>query len=175
MNIFGIEGNGKSIDWVKSAQSQDNYRVVKMILESCQMLCTNLNLLYGKQVTPYKNCHMNHPSTKWARESSANFLSLIDHTTSLISEYKSRFGEHKVHKCEGVLWRCIELYDKSLFDKHEETPLPLAMPDEFKSANIVESYRRFYASKPRIRYPEGKVPTWFEDYRGDKPYEKICE
>ena len=52
MNIFGIEGDGKKVDWAKSAQSQDNYRVVKMILESCQMLCTNLNFLYGKKVAP---------------------------------------------------------------------------------------------------------------------------
>ncbi len=29
MNIFGIEGSGKNIDWVESAKSQDNYRVVK--------------------------------------------------------------------------------------------------------------------------------------------------
>ena len=175
MNIFGIEGDGKSIDWVESAKSQDNYRVVKMILESCQMLCTNLNHLYGKQVAPYRSCHLNHPSTKWARESSANFLSLIQHTHSLLDEYKSRFGEHKIHKCEGVLVRCIDLYDRDLFDKHEETPLPLAMPDEYKSDNIVESYRKFYASKPRIRYPEHKVPGWFKDYRGDKPYEVIDE
>ena len=91
----------------------------------------------------------------------------------MICEYKKRFGEHKVHKCEGVLWRCIELYDKSLFDKHEETELPMAMPEEYKSDNIVESYRKFYASKPRIRYPEDKVPAWFNKYRGDQPYEVI--
>ena len=40
MNIFAIEGDVETgeIDWVKSAQSQDNLRVVKMILESCQIL-----------------------------------------------------------------------------------------------------------------------------------------
>ena len=40
MNIFAIEGDGNNIDWVASAKSQDNYRVVKMILESCQILST---------------------------------------------------------------------------------------------------------------------------------------
>ena len=49
----------------------------------------------------------------------------------------------------------------------------MAMPEEYKSENIVESYRKFYASKPRVRYPEGKVPSWFAEYRGDKPYEVI--
>ena len=81
MNIFAIEVSNRDIDWVGSAKSQDNYRVVKMILESCQMLCTNLNYLHGEQVAPYRSCHLNHPSTKWARESSANFLSLVDGST----------------------------------------------------------------------------------------------
>ena len=45
MNIFAIEGNAETgeIDWRASARSQDNYRVVKMILESCQILCTVLS------------------------------------------------------------------------------------------------------------------------------------
>jgi len=47
----------------------------------------------------------------------------------------------------------------------------LAMPDEYKSENIVESYRKFYASKPRVRYPENKVPLCFKKYRGEQPYE----
>ena len=40
MNIFAIEGDVETgeIDWEKSAQSQDNLRVVKMILESCQIM-----------------------------------------------------------------------------------------------------------------------------------------
>ena len=45
MNIFAIEGDVETgqIDWVKSSRSQDNLRVVKMILESCQILSTVLN------------------------------------------------------------------------------------------------------------------------------------
>lgn len=172
MNIFAIEQNNDgTIDWVGSATSQDNLRVVKMALESCQMLCTNLNHLYGEKVSPYRSCHLNHPSTKWARESSANFLLLVKHTEALLAEYTLRFG--KIHKCQGVLEQVMELYDKSLFDLHTVTPLPLCMPDEYKSDNIVESYRRFYASKPKVRYPSAKIPSWFKDYRGDLAYEII--
>ena len=45
MNIFAIEGDAETgqIDWEASARSQDNLRVVKMILESCQILSTVLN------------------------------------------------------------------------------------------------------------------------------------
>ena len=171
MNIFAIEGDNNEIDWVKSAQSQDNYRVVKMILESCQMLCTTLNELLGEQVTPYRTTHKNHPSTKWVRASSANFEALVEHTMSMLEEYTRRFG--KVHKCTSVLGKCIELYDPSLFPTQEPTRLPLAIPCEFHSDNIVESYRKFYASKPRIRYPKDKVPEWFKKHRGEKKYDIV--
>lgn len=173
MNIFAIEGDiaTNDIDWVKSAQSQDNYRVVKMILESCQMLCTVLNELSGEQVTPYRSTHKHHPSTRWAQSSSANFQNLVTHTSAMLQEYTERFG--KVHKCTSVLQRCVELYHPDLFSSHESTALPLAMPAEFRSDSIVESYRKFYASKPRIRYSASKIPNWFAKYRGDREFQVI--
>ena len=171
MNIFAIEGDKNNIDWVRSAQSQDNYRVVKMILESCQMLCTALNEQAGKQITPYRSTHKNHPSTKWVCASSANFKFLVEHTMAMLEEYTARFG--KTHKCTSVLNECVKLYDASLFPQHKPTTLPLAIPYEFHSDNIVESYRKFYASKPKIRYPKNKVPNWFKKYRGNREYQVI--
>jgi hypothetical protein len=174
MNIFAIEGDDKNIDWVASAKSQDNYRVVKMILESCQMLCTNLNYIYKAQVTPYRSVMLNHPCTIWARESSANFRALLEHTAALIEEYEERFPG-KTHKCKKVYSICKQLFEQSiiLFPKQEPTPIAMAMPDCFKSDNVVESYRKYYASKPRMRYPKDKVPDWFVKYRGDKEYQII--
>ena len=171
MNIFAIEQTPSGdIDWVKSAQSQDNYRVVKMILESVQMLCTAINDQHGEQVTPYRNAHLNHPSTKWVRESSANFERLVEHTLAMLDEYTERFG--KIHKCAGVLEKVLDLYDPNRFNCHIDTPLPLCMPDEFKGDSIVESYRKFYASKPRMRYPTEKIPVWFHQYR-ELPFQEI--
>ena len=171
MNIFAIEGTTDNIDWVASAQSQDNYRVVKMILESCQMLCTAINELSGECITPYRTTHKHHPSTKWVMASSANFEALVKHTQAMLHEYTDRFG--KVHKCASVLKVCTRLYDPSMFPSSEPTRLPLAMPYEFHSDNIIESYRRFYASKPRIRYPKDKIPDWFDEYRGDREYQIV--
>jgi len=173
MNIFAIEGNIETneIDWVASAKSQDNYRVVKMILESCQMLCTTLNVQHGKQVAPYRTVHKNHPSTKWVRTSSANFEALVEHTIAMIEEYEERFK--KIHKCAAVLQKCIELYDPSLFPLDVPTLLPLCMPPEYKSENIIESYRKFYANKPNVRYPRDKIPQWFQKYRIDKNYQIV--
>ena len=43
----------------------------------------------------------------------------------------------------------------------------------YRSDNIIESYRKFYASKPRMRYPADKIPSWFKKYRGDKEYQIV--
>jgi len=166
MNIFAIEGTNNEIDWEASARSLDNYRVVKMILESCQMLCTTINHQHDEQVTRYRNTHYNHPSTKWVRASSANFECLVRHTLAMLDEYTERFG--KIHKCASVLEEIIDIYDPSLFPSQEPTPLPLCMPEEYHSDNTVDSYRRFYTAKPRMRYPESKVPPWFLEYRQEK-------
>ena len=101
MNIFAIEGNEKTgeIDWIKSAKSQDNMRVVKMILESCQILSTALNEQGIK--APYRSFNPKHPSCLWAAESSENFRNLMKHCASMIQEYEMRFG--KIHKCKEVL------------------------------------------------------------------------
>ena len=171
MNIFAIEGEGNNIDWVASAQSQDNYRVVKMILESCQILSTVLNEQGVK--APYRSFNPKHPSCLWAAESADNFEKLMLHCDAMLDEYTRRFG--KIHKCRGVLTQIRGLYEPSRFPRSEPTPLRMAMPDYFRGPSIVESYRKFYASKPRVRYPKDCIPVWFDEYRGDKPYEVIYE
>jgi hypothetical protein len=163
MNIFAIEGSEDWVDWRESARSQDNLRVNKMILESCQMLCTALNILADKQIAPYKSTHANHPSTRWARESAANWIALAEHCEELLLEFERRMK--KRHGCEAVFESCVLIYDNRIFPAQEETRLPLCMPDDFKGPSVVESYRRFYASKPNIRYPSNKIPDWFLKYR----------
>ena len=168
MNIFAIEGNEETgeVDWIKSAKSQDNMRVVKMILESCQILSTVLNEQGVK--APYRSFNPKHPSCKWAAASSANFENLMRHCASMIEEYEERFGKN--HKCKAVLVRIKELYKPERFEKADPTPLLLAMPEYFRSDNVVKSYRKYYASKPNMRYPENKIPDWFEKYRRGKAY-----
>ena len=170
MNIFAIEGDVETgqIDWVKSAQSQDNLRVVKMILESCQILSTVLNE-QGLDA-PYRSFNPKHPSCLWAAESAANFMNLALHCEAMICEYRERFG--KTHKCAAVLNKIVAMFDVDLFPTTKCTPLRLAMPDEFRSDNPIVSYRKFYASKPRLRYPVDKIPSWVYDYRSE-PFEVV--
>lgn len=63
MNIFYLDENPNLC-----AQYHCDRHVIKMILESAQLLCTALNVVAGQQVTPYKSTHVNHPCSIWVRE-----------------------------------------------------------------------------------------------------------
>jgi hypothetical protein len=91
MNIFVTDIN-PSI----SARNLDDKRVVKMVLESAQMLSTALRY-HGVESAPYKSTHLNHPCNVWSRESRANYEWLLKHFIALCGEYTNRYG--KIHKC----------------------------------------------------------------------------
>jgi len=95
MNIFATNKGA----W-KSAQALDNKRVIKMCLESAQLLSTAMHVM-GAPGAPYQATHINHPCSVWTRASAANYLWLINHFTALCKEYTYRYG--KVHKCEQYL------------------------------------------------------------------------
>ena len=93
MNIFYLHS-----DPVKAAQIQYNKHVVKMILESAQMLCTAHHhyaeeLGYDNSYIPYKKAHYNHPSTIWTRQNSRNYYWLYHHMSALGNEYTKRYNK----------------------------------------------------------------------------------
>lgn len=166
MNIFAIEGNKNNIDFIESAKSQDNYRLVKMILESTQLLCSALHL-NNIEGAKYRLTHRNHPCLTWVSESSQNYYDLMEHTNALIKEYYKRFNK-KEHKCHPVLKQCYWIFSKndSKFKTDKTTPFKLVMPKEFQNeSDIVDSYRKYYSSKENILYPVDKVPSWMLQYR----------
>jgi len=172
MNIFAIESDAAgNIDWHKSAVSHDNMRVNKMIIESCQMLSTNAQLL--GQTTRYRKSFENHPATIWARSSSANFRNLVTLAKSLRDEFCRRYNRF-THGSDDVIAQMTELINTpqfiSSFPAHHNTPLPLCMPDEYKLSDVVTSYRNYFANKPNLRYFSDDVPAWIAEYRtNDKP------
>ena len=159
MNIFAIEGDEQTgvVDWYKSGRTQDNLRTVKMLLESTQLLSSAMHL--NGQTGPYKLNHAKHPSTLWAAESSDNWCNLFIHAMALCQEYEERFG--KQHKCKTILHEMQKQVNLSKFPTSMATPLKLAMPDEFRTDNPVKSYRDYYSTKEKMRYPKDKVPDWF--------------
>ena len=94
MNIFYFDDCP-----VLSAEAQPDKMLVKMPLETAQMLCTAHRELdgdeYADRVGLYKTAYKNHPCTIWARESSSNYWWLVYHFLALSDEYKYRYGrEH---------------------------------------------------------------------------------
>lgn len=136
MNIFVVDEHPR-----RAARMLCDEHVVKMALESAQMLCTAINESGGQ--APYKSTHKNHPCNVWARETLGNWLWLYDHGLMLCDEYQSRFK--KIHKCKSVINECLEmLRGNSLITGFRKTPHPLCMPDEYKTDNVVQSYQDFY-------------------------------
>ena len=88
MNIFAFDKCP-----MQSALWLDDVRKNKMILESAQMLSTAVRWLDPDTTLPvYKLAYINHPCSKWARKSRANFQWLLHHMSWLFNQ---KSGEHK--------------------------------------------------------------------------------
>jgi hypothetical protein len=132
MNIFIL-----SEDPTEAAQLQCDKHVVKMVLETAQLLST-VKHQYGEPA-PYKATHANHPCTKWAAHSLENFQWLHAHGMALGDEYTYRYGkQHKSHTVIQGLQPPVAMPSLGL------TPFALAVPGELRSASAVTTYREYY-------------------------------
>lgn len=153
MNIFILDKDIRTC-----AQYHCDQHVLKMILESVQILCTALNK--KGFLTPYKSTHANHPSVLWAEQSFANFLWLSELTLELNKEYKYRYDKQSDHKSITVL---TEISQHS-FPSIGLTPFPQAMPDKYKvTDDTVLAYRNFYrGDKAKFaKWTKRAPPEWF--------------
>jgi hypothetical protein len=163
MNIFFLDENP-----VKSAQYHVDKHVVKMILETAQLLCgvhhvtDEVTTKYRPSTdqVPYKLSHKNHPCAIWARKSLSNYLYLCELGLELSKEYTHRYG--KRHKSEMVILWCI-MNKPNITDIGFTEPAK-AMPDEFKVDSVVESYRNYYmgAKSDLAAWKNREKPFWFE-------------
>jgi hypothetical protein len=156
MNIFVL-------DKVPSlaAQYHCDKHVVKMTLEYGQLLCGALHY-HGVDDVPYKATHMNHPCSIWARETNHNYNWLLGLFYFTAHEYKQRYG--KLHKTYSKLIHFADIHRRSI-PSGPFTPFPLAMPDEYKTEDAVESYRNYYlGDKARFaRWKTGNEPEWWTE------------
>jgi len=141
MNIFYLHESPHT-----AARLQYNKHVVKMILESAQMLCTAHHHYAEKHeinadYIPYKKAHYNHPSTIWCRENSHQYYWLYAHMMALGQEYKDRYG--KIHlsitKCKEPLR--LAPYEMPTCDFEQP---PQCMPDEYKDKCSIQAYWNYY-------------------------------
>jgi hypothetical protein len=157
MNIFILD-----LDPKKCAQYHLNSHVVKMVLETSQILCGVHWMSEGGQYDiPYKLSHKNHPCSIWARECIENYKWLCELGIELCKEYTLRYG--KRHKSEDVIDWCISNPPKIRING-KMTPFALAMPDECKVDNPVESYRIYYMTEKRkiAVWKNREIPSWFK-------------
>ena len=136
MNIFYLD---KCPD--KSARLQYNKHVVKMILESAQMLCVAHHVYGNSNDVPYKEVHLNHPSTRWTRLCRANYMWLYNHMIALGNEYTKRYGKTHltITKCKDFLAKPPQNLPGGEF-----TQPPQAMPEEFKRDCAIHAYWLYY-------------------------------
>lgn len=176
MNIFYV-----SPDPVQAAQWMVDKHVVKMILESAQLLSTAHRVLDGREVVGksktgrnakrwilndardtvlYQATHINHPSAVWARKSVENYNWLAEHLFALGEEYTYRYG--KTHKCFGELSYQLQSPPKNLTN-YDMTTMPSAMAPEYVvSEDPIVNYRNYYKiGKARMHsWKNRQPPEW---------------
>ena len=179
MNIFILDN-----DIEKCAQYHCDKHLIKMILESAQLLCTahwidkyvgyTPRKLTGEEWEqirvhktdeprpfPYLPTMYNHPCSIWVRESLDNYEWLWQLADALNEEYGFRYRGKSHKSMHDVI---AKLPDIAL-PRVGLTQYALAMPDECKTDNAVKSYRDFY-HKDKATFANwtrrGK-PDWWKD------------
>lgn len=148
----------------KSAQAQPDKMLVKMPLETAQMLCTAHRELdgdeYADEVGLYKRAYWNHPCTVWARQSVTNYLWLYHHFIALGKEYTYRYG--KIHASVSKLSKALEPYPENI-DNLPMTPVAQAMPDQYKNDNPIVAYRDYCINeKHYAKWEKNRAkPNWW--------------
>lgn len=169
MNIFFL-----SADPQQAAQWHCDKHVVKMLLESTQLLWTAWQLSNGAPPADapccrssgspgYRPTHKNHPCAIWARASLGNYMWLCHLAAALATEYHYRYPESSPHACEEhVVWL---MENPPRLPEGSMTWPALAMPPEFKiSRDPMRCYRAFYVGSKGARglltYTRRELPEW---------------
>ena len=161
---------------VQSARNLPDKHIVKMPLETCQMLAIiysdwyyGVGKLYKKDGTPYATKHgafRNHPCTQWAAANQYNLAWLILHGVALCDEYHQRYLP-KVHTCYDVLCQAQYIYhdcfDELLTDAAAKvTSFTRAMPEDIKfdtTIDTITAYKQYLNTKPWLATNYLRIPS----------------
>lgn len=163
MNIFYLDHNPNV-----AARAMTDKHVVKMILESAQLLSTAHRVLDGTPVLKvsksgskltrydhplplYQATHINHPSAVWVRESADNYAWLYSHFLALCVEYSHRYG--KVHRSYRELNELLQPLPLNI-PQRGPTPVKLAITNEIWHRDCpVQAYRAYYVGE-KLKTPQ---------------------
>lgn len=156
MNIFAT-----NICPIISAHNLDDKRLIKMVLESAQLLSTaiflNSNIIHHDI---YKPTHQKHPCTIWTSLNIANWDWLFVHFQSLCQEYTFRYN--RKHKTEQLILT-LARYSKYLPKSKKITPFPnctksqILLVDFTNITDIHEAYQKYLITKWRY---DQIIPKW---------------
>lgn len=152
MNIFVLDEHP-----YEAAKSLCDKHVVKMALESAQLLCTAATSL--GLPAPYKPTHAHHPCARWLLEGRENLAWLIAHTYGIFAQYTERYGrEHAARAAikpltlDGTFMAMRRLLPEG------STPFAQAMPDQYKGPDAVAAYRAYYLAE-KARFATWRSPS----------------
>ena len=173
MNIFVTDSCP-----VQSARNLPDKHIVKMPLETCQMLSIiysdwyyGVGKLYKQDGKPYRTAHgafRNHPCTQWAAANQYNLAWLICHGLALCKEYTLRYN--KIHTCQDVLLqaqriyaRCFDvpIHDAAVVCMHDNS-FTRAMPESLKfdtTIDTITAYKRYLNTKPWLASNYLRIPS----------------
>lgn len=179
MNIFYLDKDPRQCaEWMVDSH------VVKMILETAQLLSTAHRVIDGLEIQLelekdgkvrkkkvwvldddrndifYNATHINHPSGIWVRQSVENYNWLVDHLFALGDEYNYRYG--KRHATFERLGYEIQSPPHGLRDWDWTQP-PSAMADEYIiSEDPIVNYRNYYKyGKTKLhKWKKREAPAW---------------
>ena len=163
---------------IQSARNLPDKHIVKMPLETCQMLSIiysdwyyGVGKLYKSDGTPYRTAHgafRNHPCTQWAAANQYNLAWLICHGLALCKEYTLRYN--KIHTCQDVLLqaqriyaRCFDvpIHDAAVVCMHDNS-FTRAMPESLKydfTITTITAYQRYLNTKPWLASNYLRIPS----------------
>jgi hypothetical protein len=186
MNIFYLDK-----DPIIAAQYHCDKHVVKMIVETAQLLSTAHRYNDGEEVTElngngrrmkryklrdareqtlYLATHANHPSAVWCRQDADNYNWLYTLFIALLDEYKYRYKRD--HACTKLIDTLREL--PNCINTKPFTEPPPAMPLScVVKGDSVQSYRKYYINEKKhfAKWTNRPVPNWFKENNNKDFYE----
>lgn len=155
MNMFLMsKHNAENAMWL------DDKRVVKMTLETAQLLSGAMHRNRMKRRAPYDPTHLEHPCTVWVADNLNNFFFAVDLFVELAEEYTFRYG--KVHRCFEHYETFVDAGPVLQYPENG-VAIPKCVPEEHKTMELHEAYRATMIDKWKN---DTRQPKWS---RREKP------
>jgi hypothetical protein len=144
MNIFTVH-----FDPLECAKVLDDKRLVKMVLETAQLLSNAL------PEGPYKRTHISHPCSLWVAANQTNYDWTLRLLICYLAEYTMRFD--KQHKCEQLVDQFIKAASPEYWVSN---PASFVNCTPFKDSPVFEAYKLTLQDKWKA---DKRKPRWSRD------------